>query len=92
MLLERVEREGVTLNTYSRGRAPIDSIMCKQGVDVKKVGCLSFGEEVGYHRPIFFDIKKASSLGVNLPAPKSMTARRLKINDPIITKNVLKLL
>ena len=92
LLLERVEREGVKLNTYSGGHAPIDSIMCTQGIEVRKAGYLEFGEGVGDHRPIFIDITISSTLGVNIPVSKSVKARRLKTNDPRIMKKYIETL
>ena len=91
-LIERVEKDGVKLNTYNGGHAPIDSILCTNGVKVIKAGYLPFGEGVGDHRPIFVDITIASTLGVNLPNPLSVKARRLKTNDPRITKRYNKIL
>ena len=92
LLIERVERDKVKLNTYSGGHVPIDTIMCTQGVDVKKAGYLEFGEGVGDHRPIFIDVTMASTLGVNIPPPISMKARRLKTNDPRIMEKYKKVL
>ena len=91
-LLDRVEGEGRKLNTYSGGNVPIDTIMCTQGIEVLKAGYLPFGEGVGDHRPIYIDITVASSLGVNLPNPITMKARRLKTNDPRITNRYNKIL
>ena len=53
---------------------------------------MEFGEGVGDHRPIFIDITIASTLGVNIPTPKSMKARRLKTNDPRIMEKYKKTL
>jgi exonuclease III len=89
-LLERVETEGTHLNTYMGGHAPIDTILCTNGVEISKAGYLPFGEGVGDHRPIFVDISIASTLGMNIPTPRSIKARRLKTNDPRITKNIIK--
>ena len=85
-LLERVEEEGVQLNTYNGGHVSIDSILCTSGVQVSRAGYLSFGEDVEDHRPIFVDVTITSTLGVNIPAPKSVKVRRLKTNDPRITR------
>ena len=52
-LLERVANAGVQLNTYTGGHAPIDTILCTQGIEVTKSGYLAFGEGVGDHRHIY---------------------------------------
>ena len=85
-LIEKVEKEGAKLNTYSRGKVLIDTILTTYGIEVTKAGYLSFGEGVGDHRPILMDISIESSLGLNLPPLTSMKARRLKVNDPRVMK------
>ena len=89
---DRVGDEDGSMATYNRGEAPIDTIFCTAGIEVQSAGYLPFGDGVGDHRPIFVDVSIASTLGVNLPPPKSATARRLKLLDPRVVKKYNKCL
>ena len=85
-LLDRIQDPLLAPPTYQRGRVPLDTIMVTAGLEIRKAGYLAFGEGVGDHRPLFIDVTIASSLGVNLPPPRSVKARRLKLGDPRVIK------
>ena len=72
--------------THNKGTAPIDTILCTAGVEVKKAGYLSFGEGIGDHRPLFIDVQLTSVLGIKMPPIKKAKARRLKLEDPRVVK------
>jgi len=74
--------------TFNRGINPIDTIMCMAGITVIKAGYLAFGEGVGDHRSLFMDVTVISTLGVKMAVPKKMVARRLKLQDPRVVKNI----
>ena len=86
MLMEHVRDNTLLPPTYSKGVNPIDTIFCTAGVEVSQAGYLPFGTGVGDHRPLFMDVTVASSLGVELTAPKKMAARRLRLLDPRVVK------
>ena len=92
VLMERMDDNEKLPNTYNRGVNPIDTILCTVGINVHKAGYLPFGDGVGDHRPLFMDVTIASTLGVKLPTPKAMSARRLKTLDPRVVKKYNKLL
>jgi len=74
---------------FNRGINPIDTIMCTAGITVIKAGYLAFGEGAGVRRPLFMDVTVTLTLGIKMAVPKKMVARRLKLQDPRVVKNII---
>ena len=90
--MESLGEDDRALNTYSRGKRPINTILVTRGVGVSKAGYLPFEEGVGDHRSLFVDIVISSVLGVKLPSIETATARGLRSQDPILVNKYNKLL
>ena len=80
--------------TYNRGREPIDGLFLSENIQDFQMGYLAFGEvPMGAdHRCGWIDIKYSKIFGKHLPPLISPKARRLKTQDPRVTKQYLKLL
>ena len=91
VMIDRLGENKKLPPTYNRGQAAIDTILCTPGISVRKAGYLPFSG-LSDHRAIFADFTIASTLGVNLPPPKSKSARRLKTMDPRVMKKYTKCL
>ena len=72
--------------TYDRGNNPIDEIFISANIEIAACGYLAHGETLGDHRILWIDIKKHSALGTIFPNFPLSQARRLKNQDPRITK------
>lgn len=57
-----------------------------------KADYLPFGEAFGDGRALFMDITLASVMGVDLPPIQSARASKLKLQDPRIVKNTIKII
>jgi hypothetical protein len=80
----------ITCNRSRHG--PIDAIFAPNHFGCWRGGYLAFDYLEGDHRGIWCDIPVEFILGYNMQHPAHARARRLKTNDPRVTKKYIKLL
>ena len=82
-------RHGKAPITYQRSRSdPIDRIFGSPSIKIRKDGFLSFGRLLSDHRGIWVDIPTEFLLGFKPPPLTHPDARRLKMKDPRVVKNI----
>ena len=80
------QREETPPPTYHRGSAQIDGIFISASLNPVKSGFLEFGMFPSDHRALWIELTFENAFGCSMKNPVLPAARRLKSNDPKVSK------